>query len=322
MFFALFLATEVLLLGMGDSVVTTADADELISIRDDSSGGGCSVIGKWNAATKTCTLDRDIAARLTVDSDGITIDGDSYTIVGNATENLNDAITVASRYGVTIKNVNFEEFSYGVHLINSSLCTVSNTTATGNLGAGISLSGASNNTIINNQINNFSSVTGICIGFASTNNIISGNTVTGADRGIYLHDFSNGNTISGNALYTNLNAITLYDSDSLCIIKDNTISTNAAAVYLHGASTQNSITGNTISSNSSGLNISNGANNNRIYHNNFMSNVDFQANVSGGTGNTFNEASPAGGNYWADFDTPAEGCNDLKGTSKNSPYIT
>ncbi|MBI5871168.1 MAG: IPT/TIG domain-containing protein, partial [Actinobacteria bacterium] len=51
------------------------------------------------------------------------------------------------------------------------------------------------------------------------------------------------------------------------------------------------------------------SNNTKVYNNNFISNVT-QAYVSGGSGNTFNQAVPAGGNYWSNFSTPGQGCAD------------
>ncbi len=51
---------------------------------------------------------------------------------------------------------------------------------------------------------------------------------------------------------------------------------------------------------------------NRIHHNNFIDNAN-QATVSGGSNNIFNLVYPYGGNYWSDFDTPAEGCNNTNG---------
>jgi len=61
-----------------------------------------------------------------------------------------------------------------------------------------------------------------------------------------------------------------------------------------------------------------GPTNNQIYNNNFIGNT-LQASVSGscfnpigcGLGsNVFNLATPTGGNFWDNFDTPAEGCSD------------
>jgi len=48
---------------------------------------------------------------------------------------------------------------------------------------------------------------------------------------------------------------------------------------------------------------------NTIYNNNFIDNPT-QAYVYGGEGNLFNLDPPTGGNYWSDYDTSGEGCND------------
>lgn len=304
------------------AVAETAETAEIKHIRNDATGGSCNQIGIWNPASKTCTLTTDSSNRIIIDSDDITLDGGGHTLYGNGTEIANDAVTVTGKTGVTIKNLTFRDFSYGVHLVDAGRNTVSNITAIGNLGAGISLTNASDNTLTNNRISNDHSDTGICIGFRSSNNVITGTTVTGADRGIYLHDMSDGNTISGNTLTNNIEALTLYDSDSNNVIAGNNISTNSSAIFLHSASNSNTISGNTILGNGRGIYLAGGPSLNRVFHNNFLDNVNLQAKVNDGAGNIFSEPFPGGGNYWSDFDTPGEGCNDdNKDGFCDSPYV-
>lgn len=53
------------------------------------------------------------------------------------------------------------------------------------------------------------------------------------------------------------------------------------------------------------------ASNNTIFNNNFLNNAT-QASVSG-MGNSFGDPGTGRGNYWSNFDTPEEGCNDSDG---------
>lgn len=54
-------------------------------IRDDATGGDCTLIGIWDSEAKTCTLTTDLYNLyygIGIGSDGITIDGDGHTISG------------------------------------------------------------------------------------------------------------------------------------------------------------------------------------------------------------------------------------------------
>jgi parallel beta-helix repeat protein len=69
------------------------------------------------------------------------------------------------------------------------------------------------------------------------------------------------------------------------------------------------VTGNTISNNAVGINLDESSHDNQIYNNNFVDNV-IQAQDEG-TNNLFNLSAPTGGNYWSNYDSPAEGCDNL-----------
>jgi len=63
------------------------------------------------------------------------------------------------------------------------------------------------------------------------------------------------------------------------------------------------------------------ATNATVYNNNFLSNTN-QVVLSGGSGNLFNLGQPEGGNHWSDYDTPAEGCDDVNGDGIcDAPYL-
>lgn len=318
---AILLAGGAMFSGILDVFAEAADKKYIV---DDSTGGSCSQIGIWDDLTRTCTLTSDLTdVQIYIESNEITLDGNgrTFTLTKEFSTSGDDAVTIDRKTGVTIKNFIFRNYHYGVNLHYADSNTVSNIVAI-NTGAGISLSGANSNTLTNNNISNNSIATGICIGYASSNNYIAGNTVTNIERGIYLHDLSDGNTITGNTLTNNVAAIALYDSDSYNVITDNIISTNVtlpdpiqppigAAVYLHRSSQNNIVAGNTISGMNNGLYFSDGASMNKVYHNNFMGNGDFQIEASGGINNEFSQPSAGGGNYWKVYDTPDEGCSDI-----------
>lgn len=307
---------------ISDVAVKTAEAGEQKYIRNDSTGGDCTQIGIWNAENLTCTLTADYTHQIIIDSDGITLDGNGHSLTGSSTHENNDAVTVTRHNGITIKNFVLQNFNYGIHLDDARGNTVANNVSISNEAAGISLRNATNNTLTGNRISNNNSDTGICLGYGSSNNILSSNTTTDAHRGIYLHDLSNSNTITENTLSHNLNALTLYDSDSNNTITGNILTENTMAIYLHGKSNNNILSSNMISNNDSGLYLSDGASFNQVYQNKFLNNSNYQVSVSGGGGNLFHLPFPAGGNYWSDYDTPAESCDDLNSDGIcDDPYL-
>jgi len=71
-----------------------------ITITDDATGGGCTTIGTWDSASKTCTLTSDVSEQITIGSDGITLDGNSHTITMTTTAINNSAY----HNNITVKN--------------------------------------------------------------------------------------------------------------------------------------------------------------------------------------------------------------------------
>ena len=141
--------------------------------------------------------------------------------------------------------------------------------------------------------------------YSSSNNTLTGNTVNlNGYAGIYLNSSSN-NTLTGNTANSN-NYYGIQISGS----NTNTLTGNTANLNINygiqlSNSNTNILTGNTVSINlNRGINL-HSSSNNQIYNNNFINNVT-QAFVSGGSGNTFNQALPTGGNYWSNF----TGCSD------------
>lgn len=272
-------------------VVTPASAaSDGWHIKDDPTGGECSLIGVWDTTRKTCTLSQDLSQGVIVDSDNIILDGNGHMITGTGSGN---GVDLSGRTGVTLKNLNIEKFTYGIYLNSSDHNILADNTASFNMPIGILLSSSSNNTLTSNTaLNNYG---GIRVEYGSSNTLTRNTTKLNTASGINVV-YSTNNTLASNLLSDNDYGVFLYYSSS------------------------NIFTSNTLSSNNYGI-IFSSSGNNQIYENNFVTNstpID-----AFGIGNSaFNLTTPIGGNYWSNFDTPAEGCNDVNGDNFcDAPYI-
>jgi len=170
----------------------------------------------------------------------------------------------------------------GIYLFQKTGVTVKITNVE-NFSAGISLWYSNGNTLINNSIkNNFS--------------------------GIYLILYSNNNKLIENKILNNAIGIALQASVNNNQLIGNTISGGGHGVFSR-YSNYNLLMNNTISNSYYGVNFFD-SHNNKIYNNNFINNR-FQAYIEASIGNIFNLEKPIGGNYWSDFDSPTEGCEDI-----------
>jgi len=145
--------------------------------------------------------------------------------------------------------------------------------------------------------------------FSNNNNVTNNNASGNSREGIYLDYFCNSNNITNNNVSGNSYGIHLYYSSNNNISK-NSIFDNSYGVYMRISSNFNSIIYNNITSNSDyGVNITNSTIGNRIHHNNLINNHAGGKQGYDKSGDNFwNDTSV--GNYWSDFDTPAEGCYD------------
>ncbi len=282
-----------------------------IIIQDTATGGQCTTVGVWDAATKTCTLIQDVSDPVRIGGQGITLDGGGHTITPNGQW---PSLEVSGVSGITVKNLNISGYDYypGIKMASSmnstitgvsvsnryigiSLDSVSNTvikdsTISGN-STGISFdTGGQYNTITNNLISN--RYAGINF-YNITNTTISGNIITGSDYGVHMSSSSN-NTIENNLIaYSSFAGMGLFG-------------------YSLNYGSNNTMTGNTVAYSTYGL-ISYSSKDNLFYKNNFNSNLD-QVSTQGGGAHTWNKAAEeGGGNYWSDFDTPEEGCANADG---------
>ncbi|MFA6000649.1 MAG: NosD domain-containing protein [Thermoleophilia bacterium] len=293
----LFVFTAVLFL-IFLSLFNSGQAATAYTISDDVTGGQCTLIGTWDAATKTCTLTTDVVATgtdgITIGSDGITLDGAGHTITGNNTYGPK-GVRLTSRTGVTVRNLKVRQFAAGIYVYASSACNVSDNTVSGN------------DTGIEIASDEF-------LGIYSDNNVVSGNAVISNNFGIYLRA-ARSNTFSGNLISSNTSAgmrVEYYPyagGSAYNVISGNVIDGGSSGITFAG-SHYNLVKGNTISSNVTGIDFRSYtyrfpeySSYNSTYNNNFINNAT-QSVVNGGTGNIFDKPLPDGGNYWSNWTAP------------------
>ena len=238
------------LVGWGFVVSPNAFAE---TIRDDPTGGDCTSVGSWNAASKTCTLTTDLSNPLDIASNNVSLDGAGHTITGPGYGN---GVTNDRHTGVIIKNLNIRQFYYGIYI------------------QGAAPDGQTNATLSNNTSDN--SNYGIYIDGSYGNNLsgntMSGNTYNFAVNGYganddpsvnhyYENTIDTSNLVDGKPIYYLRNASgQTFDSSTnagvfYCIscsnieVRDLTLSKNDVGVYFYN--TQNSQVENINSSNSS-----------------------------------------------------------------------
>ncbi len=210
-------------------------------INDNETGGDCTSIGTWNAASKTCTLTTDLTGTVEIDSDGITLDGNSHTITGSNTGN---GIYLSGRNGVTVKNTNVRNFFLGIYLYSSSNSTLSGNNASNN-SYGVYLDSSNHNTLSGNNANSNNDL-GINL-YSSSNNILMGNIVANNSYigGIEVGSSSNGNMLSSNLALNNSKGIELWSSNNN-ILNGNNASDNFYSGIRLGFSGNNTLTNNTM----------------------------------------------------------------------------
>jgi len=172
---------------------------------------------------------------------------------------------------------------YGIYLLYKSGVTIKNCVVEGFHSGIRSAVGSNYNTFINNTINN--NIFGILMTFSS-NTVVTNNITNNNQFGIFVFQNANYNTFTNNIANNNFLYGIYSASNFNNTFINNTLSNNGSfgIYFLH-------------------------SDNNKIYNNNFIDNIH-QASVPFSIGNIFNLDSPTGGNYWSDYDTPGEGCND------------
>lgn len=206
-----------------------------------------------------------------------------FVTTANAAYNIRDDATGGNCSSIGIWNWNTKTCTLTMDLADSILID----------NDGITLDGA------NHQISGNNVGFGITIDYWK-NIIVKNLKIKNFAYGIYISNSEN-NLITGN------------------IVSDNS-ETGVVLLNSHG----NLITENEISNNQvSGMEIwyVYAMSENKVYHNNFLNN-GYQIYAMFDEGDFFYQNPPIGGNYWSNYDEPAEGCVDLNSDNIcDSPYI-
>ncbi|MDP2167087.1 MAG: right-handed parallel beta-helix repeat-containing protein, partial [Thermodesulfovibrionales bacterium] len=294
------LSFMVLFLGMAGGAMA-------ITIMDDATGGDCSSIGIWDAGTKTCTLTMDLFnlyPGIEIGSDGITLDGNGHVISGVG---AGIGVQIYGRRYVVVKNLDITQFEYGMYIVRSSDNRISNNTLTNNNHSGIVLA-IGNNNIIERNNSMYHHAFGIFVA-SSRGNTFTDNILHGGQWGISLGNSHN------NALLRNVVNSTYpinIGNSSNNTVAENTIS-GSLGIELASYSTSNKFFNNRIATTYRAISIWYFANSNVFYNNNVIQGgwgwLPIYCGTEAGM-NTFSLEAPSGGNYWGNYDSPEEGCND------------
>jgi len=246
--------------------IRRVEAIETIYIRADGSIEGTADI--FTEDNISYTLIAAINEPIVVERSNIIIDGEEHTVSGART---GTGFTLTNISNVTIRNINIEDFTYGICLDESLNNYISgNNIANNNYGiafwrwanhnmiaennitasveCGIRLDQSSHNIISENNVT-ANNDAGIALHTFSENNTIFGNIITANnDAGIHLYASSHNNTISGNNVANNNWGILIWDSDNNTISGNNVTANNDGGIHLLG-SNNNTVAGNNLTAN-------------------------------------------------------------------------
>lgn len=191
----------------------------LVYIRSDGSiQGSNGIVTRDNA---TYSLVNDINASLIIQKDNTIIDGTGHTIQGpgNGT-----GIDLTDRNNVTVTNTNVKDFEAGIHLQNSTGCSINNNLILNNTNGIEALEYSTGNTISNNNISS-NGGSGIYLWYASNNkildNYLSGNANFSFGAAIDLNWYSDYNKIVRNSIFQNIVGVYLWGSTNETVIHNN-----------------------------------------------------------------------------------------------------
>ncbi|MFH1585332.1 MAG: LamG-like jellyroll fold domain-containing protein [archaeon] len=159
----------------------------------------CFTLGE---ASKTYYLNNNVTTSgtcFTITANNVVFDGQGYRINGS---DSGSGVKATSRIGLTIRNLNIEDFSYGVDFVTTTISSISNNNISSNADFGVYLSSSSSsNTLQDNVLNSNSK--GIYL-TSSANNVISGGEVNGSSsEQILLMDSTSDNNNFTNVSFSN-----------------------------------------------------------------------------------------------------------------------
>jgi len=225
------------------------------------------------AGNITYVFTGDFNDSIVIERDNILVDGAGFKVQGNGT---GKGISLTQRTNVTIKNTTIKDFAYGIWLNQSA-----------------------NNRILENdiasnttQMNNY----GVRLEF-STDNVISGNNITGNRFSLALTSHSSNNIIAGNNVRSSIYGIALEDSQNNTIA-GNRIAHNMFGTFLFSSADNNQVCeGNVIAGNSqSGIQIVSSTGN-LVHKNNLTANSEDGVFLDSSTGNSVVENYIRGNKY-------------------------
>ncbi len=267
----------------------------------------CDTVGTFDIPTSTCTLNQDLSDNIEITNDGITLNCDGH-ILSDGWRWTSFAILLNNRQNVTVKNCTIKNASNAINISFSNNNTFINNNTSGN-GTGIIILSSNNNTVSGN--NSSANGQGIALASFSKGNMIRNNDISDIRFGIIINQ-SQSNTIEENIIdghsSSGINITALSTKNNII---NNVISNNGFGITLFNTLSNygNTIIDNTIRDNTiSGITIGMNSRNTKVFNNNFINNA-IQAQAF--SVNFFDNGLPDGGNYWNNYDTPIEGCDDI-----------
>ena len=290
-----------------------AVAASMYVLQNDAVGGDCSLIGSWNDATDTCTLNTDIVVASAGDTgieivdSGITLDGSGYKITG-----------LGPTPPPPFPGVWVPEYAV---ILNGVVNTEVRNLVVESIDEGIVVDGGSANLIVLNELRDVTR--GVPVVLSSANKV-SGNSCSGALWTCIDLAASDLNEVEGNILMKSGEwGIRLFEGDDN-LVSNNTISNKGTALEGNGIgiwvyyANGNDVKSNTLEGLSYGMLTTAGSNN--YFSNNYFLGNTTQAEDNGA--NFFNRPAPTGGNLWDDYDEPVEGCFDADSDGFcDAPYV-
>ena len=170
---------------------------------------------------------------------GVSLTDVNHSIIKNCSFSDNGKAVTLKRASInTIENCKFIKNYYGIKLYSSSRNNISKNFISAE-SIGIDLHVSSNNEVTENNINNASKY-GIWItGFDNEKpsidcikNVISKNTITNCEKGIYFHNYNSNNEVSKNNIVKNKCGIYLQEFSSKNIIIYNNINNNDVGINI------------------------------------------------------------------------------------------
>jgi len=207
-------------------IVGSAEADGAVYIRADGSVEGTDKIQRDG---NVYTFTGNISGSVVVEKDDVVVDGAGFGLLGTG---IGAGINLTGRADVTVRNLEINNFFYGIYMSSSLNNSLSSNSVRANL-YGVYLSASSGNTILGCNIteNDYSGVWFRC----SSNNDITENRITeNGQDGIWLSCSSDGNVVSGNLVEANAYGIRI-DDYSNNVLRNNELTDNVCNLSVFGS---------------------------------------------------------------------------------------